>query len=71
MHSILTQSRSSYRPTKAHAKIYSLSIGLDPLTELVARTIINIAQTGERNSDRIRELALQDLRENRVPLVGR
>ncbi len=33
----------------------------DPLTELVARTIISVAETGERDPDRIRQIAMEKL----------
>lgn len=35
----------------------------DPLAEVVARIIIDIARTGERNPQRIHDLALQALKE--------
>jgi hypothetical protein len=35
----------------------------DPLTEIVARTIIDIARTGERKPQRLHELALRALKE--------
>jgi len=38
----------------------------DPLTDLVARTIIKIAQAGERDPQRMRELALKELRSTQV-----
>ena len=33
----------------------------DPLTEIVARKVIDIAATGERNPDRLRVLVLEEL----------
>jgi hypothetical protein len=33
----------------------------DPITELVAKKIIEVAQAGERNPDRLREKALIEL----------
>jgi hypothetical protein len=38
-----------------------LSDQQDPVTELVAKRIIEAAQTGERRPDRLREVALQGL----------
>jgi hypothetical protein len=34
----------------------------DPVTEIVANKIIELARTGERDPDRMREIALHDLR---------
>ena len=39
-----------------------LSDRTDPLTEIVASKIITICQMGERDPERIRELALKDIR---------
>jgi hypothetical protein len=39
----------------------------DPLTESVARKIIEIAETGERNHTRLRDRALEELRGNTAP----
>jgi hypothetical protein len=33
----------------------------DPLTEIVAKTIVEIAETGERDPDRLRDLALEEI----------
>jgi hypothetical protein len=33
----------------------------DPLTELVAKTIITVAETGERDPERIRQMAMEKL----------
>lgn len=33
----------------------------DPFTEIVAKKIIEIAETGERDPDRLRERALEEL----------
>jgi hypothetical protein len=33
----------------------------DPFTEIVAKKIIEIAETGERDADRLRERALEEL----------
>jgi hypothetical protein len=34
----------------------------DPLTEIVAQKIVEIAETGERNPDRLRDRALEAIR---------
>jgi hypothetical protein len=34
----------------------------DPITEIVARKIVEIAESGERDPDRIRDRALEELR---------
>ena len=39
----------------------------DPLTELVAKKIVEIAETGERDHARIRDRALEELRGNAAP----
>jgi hypothetical protein len=33
----------------------------DPLTEIVAKTIVEIAETGERDPDRLRDRALEEI----------
>lgn len=33
----------------------------DPLTELVAKTIISVAEKGERDPDRLRQMAMEKL----------
>ena len=38
----------------------------DPLTEIVAKKIVEIAETGERDHARIRDRALKELRGNAV-----
>jgi hypothetical protein len=35
----------------------------DPVTEIIARKIIEVAKTGERDPERLCELALKDVRE--------
>jgi hypothetical protein len=42
-------------------RVLQLSDRQDPITELVAKKIIEAAQTGERDSQRIRERALREL----------
>ena len=37
---------------------------IDPITEIVARTVIEVAGTGERDPDRIRDLVLLALKES-------
>ena len=39
----------------------------DPLTEIVAKKIVEIAETGERDHARIRDRALEELRGNSAP----
>jgi hypothetical protein len=39
----------------------------DPLTEIVAKKIVEIAETGERDHARIRDRALEELRGNGAP----
>jgi hypothetical protein len=36
----------------------------DPLTEIVARRVIDVARTGERDPDRLRELVLMNLNQS-------
>jgi hypothetical protein len=39
----------------------------DPITEIVARKIVEIAETGERDHTRLRDRALEELRGNTAP----
>jgi len=39
-----------------------LLTGPIPLTELIARKIIEVAKAGERDPERLRELALKDIK---------
>jgi hypothetical protein len=39
----------------------------DPITEFVARKIVEIAETGERDHTRLRNRALEELRGNTAP----
>jgi hypothetical protein len=43
-------------------RVLKLVNGADPITELLAKHIIEVAQTGERDASRIRELTLERLR---------
>lgn len=38
----------------------------DPLTEIVARRVIDVARTGERDPDRLRELVLMNLNQSNL-----
>ena len=42
-------------------RVLQLANQQDPITELVAKKIIEVAQAGERNPDRLREKALSEL----------
>jgi hypothetical protein len=42
-------------------RVLNLADRSDPLTEMVARKIIEVAQTGERDPERIRRRALADM----------
>jgi len=66
---LLQQGAFDDRTVKVMATAYEASLqelGLtdrkDPITEMVATKIIEIARLGERDPVRLRELALKDLR---------
>ena len=51
-------------------RVLQLADRQDPITELVARKIIEVAGTGERDPAKIREQALKDLGITRLSLDG-
>ena len=55
-----TKSTVLQRPMKRFCVPFALANRIDPLTEFVAKKVLEIAQAGELDTARIKALALQD-----------